>query len=103
MAETERNGLAGISKSLSKDLNKKPNSAGFRTAAPLALMPIDNREHHAALEHLRLQIRGMIFPFDRVANLKRGSLPSFSAASSAAIAPLIASYIMVRLSLVNAA
>jgi hypothetical protein len=88
---------------LSKDLNKSLIPLGLERQRPLALVPVDNREHHAALEHLRLEIPGMFFPFGCVANLETWFIARASAASSATKTPLIASYIMVRLSLVNAA
>ena len=68
----------------------------------LTLVPIYGFEHHAALEHLSLEIGRGFFHSGVSLTLNLGSPPCRSIASSAANAPRTASYIMVRLSFVNA-
>jgi hypothetical protein len=69
--------------------------------SPLPFVPVDHRKHHAALKHLSLEVGSMLFL--NPLYLKRSSVPCRSEALSAASAPRTASYIVVRLSFVNAA
>ena len=68
----------------------------------LALEPINHFEKHSSFEHLTLEIGRVLLPIGRLANSESWLAARFSAASSAAKAPRMASYIKVKLSFVKA-
>jgi hypothetical protein len=74
-------------------LQEKPDGMG------LSFRPIDDVEKHSALKHVALEICGVFSPFRRFADAESG-LHVLSL--ECARAPRMPSYIMVRLSLVNA-
>ena len=66
----------------------------------LPIVPIDNFENHPAFKHLDLKIGGVLLPCRRIAHLK---FRIFALTLDRVVgAPRTASYIMVRLSFVNA-
>jgi hypothetical protein len=76
--------------------------SGLKGQRRLIFRPINDLKKHPALEHFRLEIRRMFLPLGGLTNANLGSSPRPLSASSDARAPRIPSYIMVRLSFVNA-
>jgi hypothetical protein len=68
----------------------------------LILRPVDDLEKHSPLDHFGLEIGRVLFPVRCLATRNLVSPPCALVASSDASAARTASYIMVRLSFVNA-
>jgi hypothetical protein len=81
-------------------LTEARNASSLEPKLRLIFRPIDAFENHSALEHFRLEIRSVLLPVGRLADAKSG-FPSLRL-SRIIRAPRKPSYIMVRLSFVNA-